>query len=327
MNAPTLASIQPILNYFNDHEIVVNTPPLQTEYNIHIQKEQLLRYNIDEQKVIATLKTIFNQHQIGTLQTNTEAIPIRTGQNEKGFYNLLQNINIKNRNQQPIPLFSLIKISPQSSYKYITGDKSGEIINLDLDQYDEKIIEDLTSIAQKQNDIRVEFSGQFFESQANIRQLWQIAGIAIGLLFLILAAQFESIVQPFIILLTVPIGIGGSLFLLYFTNQSLNLMAMIGMVVMSGIVVNDAILKVDMINRLSKELSLIEAIHQAGKRRLKPILMTSITTILALLPILFTSGLGAELQFPLAIAVIGGLTVGTLASLYIIPIFYQLLKR
>jgi multidrug efflux pump subunit AcrB len=180
-------------------------------------------------------------------------------------------------------------------------------------------------MAQKEQSFQLVFSGQYFEDQENIQQLWQIALIAVALLFLILAAQFESVIQPFIVLLTVPIGIAGAIFLLYFTGQTLNLMAMIGMVVMSGIVVNDAILKVDMINRLSKEMPLLEAIHEAGARRLKPILMTSITTILALVPILFTAGLGAELQFPLAIAVIGGLTVGTLASLYIIPIFYKIL--
>jgi multidrug efflux pump subunit AcrB len=322
---PKLEDIEPMMDYFKNEKININLPPSQTQYNIQLQKRELLQYNISETEIITQLKAIFNQHQIGMLQTSTQSIPIRTGQNQKGFYQLLQNATIQNRNRATIPLSALISIEPSQTYRYITSNKSGEALLISLGNYDEEVVRNLKEMAQKEQSFQLVFSGQYFEDQENIQQLWQIALIAVALLFLILAAQFESVIQPFIVLLTVPIGIAGAIFLLYFTGQTLNLMAMIGMVVMSGIVVNDAILKVDMINRLSKEMPLLEAIHEAGKRRLKPILMTSITTILALVPILFTAGLGAELQFPLAIAVIGGLTVGTLASLYIIPIFYKIL--
>jgi multidrug efflux pump subunit AcrB len=134
-------------------------------------------------------------------------------------------------------------------------------------------------------------------------------------------------VQPLIVILTVPMGVFGALAALYLAGESLNLIAIIGLIVMSGIVVNDAILKVDMMNRLARTESLIEAIHGAGLRRLRPILMTSLTTMLALAPVLFSSGLGAELQRPLAIAVIGGLALGTVSSLYFIPVFYWFLYR
>ncbi|MEZ4896926.1 MAG: efflux RND transporter permease subunit, partial [Saprospiraceae bacterium] len=147
------------------------------------------------------------------------------------------------------------------------------------------------------------------------------------LLYLILAAQFESILQPFIVMISVPVGISGALLALWLAGESLNLVSLIGIIVMSGIVVNDAILKVDMINRARKDHDMIEAIHIAGRRRLRPILMTSITTILALLPVLIAAGLGAELQRPLAIAVMGGLTAGTVAGLYWIPLLYFLLVK
>ena len=97
---------------------------------------------------------------------------------------------------------------------------------------------------------------------------------------------------------------------------------------MSGIIINDSILKIDTINQLqSQGYSLIRAMVEAGHRRLKPILMTSLTTILALVPFLFTSGLGSDLQRPLALAVIGGMTLGTLVSLYVVPLMYYYLKR
>ena len=147
------------------------------------------------------------------------------------------------------------------------------------------------------------------------------------MLYLILAAQFESLVQPLIVILTVPVGAAGAIFLLYLTSQSINLVAIIGIIAMSGIVVNDAILKVDMMNKLVAKEGLLTAIHGAGNRRLKPIIMTSLTTILALVPILFSEGLGAELQQPLAYAIIGGLFLGTIASLYFIPIVYAFFYR
>lgn len=172
----------------------------------------------------------------------------------------------------------------------------------------------------------VSFVGQAFENQQNIKELIVILGIVLLLLYLILAAQFESLLLPFIVLLTVPIGIGGSVLILFWTGQTLNLIGLIGMIVMSGIVVNDAILKIDRMEKERKKFPIRQAIHIAGERRLKPIIMTSLTTILALLPILFSEGMGAELQRPLAFAVIGGLVIGTFASLYFIPLIYLIFK-
>jgi multidrug efflux pump subunit AcrB len=135
-----------------------------------------------------------------------------------------------------------------------------------------------------------------------------------------------------IVVLTLPLGIAGAFLVLLLTGSSLNVMSAIGLVVMLGIMVNDAILKIDTINRLKHEIGensefsrsqiLNQALHQAGKIRLKPILMTSITTILALIPIIFSAGLGADLQRPLVYAVIGGLTVGTGTALYFVPLMY-----
>ena len=142
-------------------------------------------------------------------------------------------------------------------------------------------------------------------------------------MYFILAAQFESFVQPLIILLEIPIDVAAALGLLLVLGHTLNLMSAIGIVVTCGIIINDSILKVDIINRLRKEgYPLMDAIHEAGRRRLKAILMTSLTSIVCMLPLLFSYDMGSELEKPLAIATIGGLLIGTPVSLFVIPLVY-----
>jgi multidrug efflux pump subunit AcrB len=142
-------------------------------------------------------------------------------------------------------------------------------------------------------------------------------------------------VQPLIVIFTLPLGILGALLVLQLAGASLNVMSAIGIIVMLGIMVNDAILKIDTINRLrllptqedSPREVLAAAIAKTGQIRLKPILMTSITTILALLPVIFSTGIGADLQRPLVYSVIGGLTIGTFTALYFVPLAYWFVSK
>ena len=152
--------------------------------------------------------------------------------------------------------------------------------------------------------------------------------VAVLLLYFILATQFESLIQPLIILFELITDISGALILLWLCGSGLNLMSMIGIVVMCGIVINDSILKVDTINKLRKEgYSLLHAIFTAGVRRLKPILLTSLTTIFAIAPFLVRGNMGADLQFPLSVAIIGGLFIGTIVSIYGVPLLYYYIYR
>jgi len=176
--------------------------------------------------------------------------------------------------------------------------------------------------------IDMEVRGSLIENTFLFREMTMILLVALLLLYFILAAQFESLVQPLIVLIELPIDIGGALVLLWLTRNSLNLMAFIGIIVMTGIIINDSILKIDTINRLLKSRTpIMEAIHLGGTRRLKPIIMTSATTILAMVPFLFGDDMGSRLQQPLAITVIGGMTLGTLVSLYFVPLCYYYLVR
>ena len=176
--------------------------------------------------------------------------------------------------------------------------------------------------------VHAKFAGTLFINRTLFQELVIVMAVALLLLYFILASQFESVIQPLIVFIEIPIDIAGALLLLWLTGNSLNLMSMIGMVVMTGIIINDSILKIDTINRLVREgHSIVDAIHLGGKRRLKPIIMTSATTILAMIPFLWGHDMGSRLQQPLAWAIIGGMTIGTFVSLYFIPLAYYYLMR
>jgi multidrug efflux pump subunit AcrB len=175
----------------------------------------------------------------------------------------------------------------------------------------------------KSDDWDVTFTGGFFSNKEMLDELVVILFVSILLMYFILAAQFESFVQPLIVLLEIPIDVAFALLLLMICGHTLNLMSAIGLIVTCGIIINDSILKLDAINELRKAgVPLLDAIHEAGRRRLRAIVMTSLTTIFAMVPLLFSFDMGSELQKPLAIAMIGAMFVGTLVSLFIIPLIY-----
>ena len=174
----------------------------------------------------------------------------------------------------------------------------------------------------------LDFSGSFFSNRQMLGELVVILMVSVLLMYFILAAQFESFVQPLIVLLELPIDIAASLLVLWLCGHTLNLMSAIGIVVTCGIIINDSILKLDAINELRREgTPLLEAIHEAGRRRLRPIIMTSLTTIFGMVPLLFSFDIGSELQKPLSIAMISAMLIGTAVSLFVIPLAYWAIYR
>lgn len=304
-------------------------PTRQEQYALRIQRTEALRYEVDYQTIYDRLLALFSENRINTLQTGQQAIPIVLGDARgQGIFGLLEKASVRNRTGDLLPLRYFVTVNREEDYKSISATRNGAAYDLQFAAYTPELEAEIRQLVSSRQDLTVQFSGTAFESRRQIRELFVILGIALLLLYLILAAQFESLLQPLIVMLTVPVGIAGAVIVLGLAGQTINLIAIIGMTVMSGIVVNDAILKIDMINRLQRQgADIITAIHGGGHRRLRPILMTSLTTILALTPVLLSSGLGAELQRPLAWAVIGGLVVGTAASLYLLPIFYLLLDK
>ncbi|HBG15917.1 MAG TPA: multidrug ABC transporter, partial [Firmicutes bacterium] len=169
----------------------------------------------------------------------------------------------------------------------------------------------------------IKIGGEAEEMVTAFRDLLLALLLAVIFVYMILAAQFESLLQPFIIMLTVPLGFIGVSWALAISQVNLSVIAFIGFIMLAGIVVNNAIVLVDYVNILrGKGYPVLEALMMAGPTRFRPIMMTSLTTILGLLPMAIGWGEGSEQQAPMAIVVIGGLTVSTFLTLILIPVFY-----
>jgi len=172
-------------------------------------------------------------------------------------------------------------------------------------------------------DYKLQFTGEELKRKESMSNLSFALMLSLILVFMVLAAQFESVIQPFIIMLTIPLAGAGTIFTFLIFGKSLNMMAYIGIIMLGGIAVNNAIILVDRINQLRESgLGKREAVILAGSQRFRPIIMTSLTTILALLPLTIGFGESASLRSPMAMAVIGGLVSSTLLTLIVIPCVY-----
>ncbi len=220
---------------------------------------------------------------------------------------------------------------------------SAGLTGLDLGRVTEGIEKELLNELVVPPEFDVEVVGQKKEMERSRASLLAALALAIFLVYVVMASQFESLLQPFVILFTIPLAVIGVVLTLYVTGTSLSVMAFIGMIMLAGIVVNNAIVLLDQINRLRQDgFSVHEAIVEGGRRRLRPILMTTLTTVLAMFPLtgvlaqiphdawldfVLGSGQGAEIRAPMAYTVIGGLSSSTFLTLLVIPVVYSLVTR
>ena len=175
-------------------------------------------------------------------------------------------------------------------------------------------------------DYKADITGEELKRKESMSSLTFALILSVVLVYMVLASQFESLIHPFVILLTIPLAAVGSVWIFYLVGKPLNIMAYIGIIMLAGIAVNNSIILIDRINQIRGEgLSRYDAIIAAGSQRIRPIIMTSLTTILALLPLTFGFGESASLRSPMALAVIGGLVTSTLLTLVVIPSVYWLL--
>jgi len=303
---------------------------MQSNVLVDFDRPRLYAYGLTEDQVIQKLKIQLSDHLVTTVNKVNEAIPIVVRGNGKISREEMDLITVWVHDTIQYPISHFFRFQASQSQKFITADKVGIYQEVRIPTFRNDLEDLLNSVRSfvQRNGWILSVSGQFLDSKANFLKLAWSFVLAVVLLYVILTAQFESFKLPIIILSEIPVSTSGSALFLWLFGETINVSSLIGLVIMLGIIVNDSILKVDTINRYRKRgYETAEAIRIGGIERLKPILMTTLTTVLVLVPVLFSSGFGADLNRPLAVSVVGGLLVGTLCSIYLVPMLYGRLMK
>jgi multidrug efflux pump subunit AcrB len=285
-------------------------------------------------KTVAELVRNKIQGQIPTeFQKRDRQIDIMVRLEEKDRLGLdeLRSIIVNPRSEVPIPLSSIANLRVREGPNEIRhlDQQRGAVISANVNGIDlseaSLLIEDALLKLELPPGFDYDVTGQAAEMKHSIDSLMFALALALFLVYIVMASQFESLIHPFIILFTVPLAIIGVVIVLFLGGWSLNILVFIGLIMLAGIVVNNAIVLVDYINNLRRGgMEKVEAVKTAAQARFRPILMTTMTTVLGLIPMALGLGEGSEIRVPLAITVISGLTTSTFLTLIVIPSVYLL---
>lgn len=305
----------------------VSIRPAVTEENVSYlaDAERMTLYKVGYPRLYSHLREAVHRNKVFEISDGSYSIPIMVGSDGKDG-NAMMSGCVRNEEGTDIPLSLLLRESRREDYKRLSATGTGDYYPVELNAESGEIREIMKytdAFTKRHPEYSATFGGEYFQSRRLVGELAVVLAVSLALLFFILAAQFESLVQPFIILLEMAVDVFAVFLVLWLSGETLNIMSMTGLTVMAGIIINDSILKIDTINRLRRGgMPLLTAVAEAGHKRLRPILMTSLTTILALLPFLHRSDMGSALQFPLSLTLVVGMTVGTAVSLFIVPLLY-----
>lgn len=242
----------------------------------------------------------------------------------------LKEMNITNLLGQPVPLSAIADIVETTGQLEIQRQSQERYVKATANLADGVSLGEATVIAQNiinettlPDGVSITLGGQVEDQSDSFSSLFLIFFLGIALVYMVMASQFESFKDPFIILFAIPFTLVGVVLAFFATGTSLNVVTFIGLIMLVGIVVNNGIILVDYTNMLRKRnYNLRDAVMEAGRSRLRPVLMTSLTTILGMLPMALSSGMGKEMYSPLGITIIGGLLISTLVTLIIVPTMY-----
>lgn len=262
-------------------------------------------------------------------------IRVRAKKQDRRTLEALKRIIVNPGSAVPVPLFSVANISIErgpSEIRRIDQERvaviSANVQGRDLGSAAREIQKAISRI-KLPPETRVRIGGQNAEMSVSFESMKFAIFLAIFLVYLVMASQFESLLHPFVIMFTIPFGLVGVFFTLFIFRETISVVVLIGVIMLAGIVVNNAIVLVDYINHLRRveKMPKFEAIVEGGKVRLRPILMTATTTVLGLLPLALGLGEGSEVRSPMAITVIGGLIMATFLTLVFIPTIYSLVEK
>jgi HAE1 family hydrophobic/amphiphilic exporter-1 len=304
-----------------------------TNVVVHLDAEEILRAGLDPDVIARELRNRIAGVEATTFNEVEKRIDIavRFPRDERRNLASVLDSPVELAGGESIPIRNFLDVSEERPVRELSRSDQRRMVTISGDLGD-GTIEDAWADANAAvarldlpSHVKVVEGGERAEMESSFRDLLWAMVLAVVLVYMILAAQFESFVDPLLIAMILPIGISGAFIAIAVTGNTLNILSLIGMVALVGIAVNDSIIKVDAIRRLRDEgMDGYAAILAASRLRLRPIIMTSATTILAMVPMAIGLGSGEQLQRPLAVTIIGGLTVTTALTLFYTPVLYKL---
>ncbi|WP_436513439.1 efflux RND transporter permease subunit [Clostridium thermobutyricum] len=306
------------------------------EIKISIDKEKSAKYGLNALTISQSISGYFKNTRVMNLRIDDSnyEVYISPISNKNPDLESLKEVTVTSITGSKIPLLQICKIERGEGFSeiYRTGGLREVTISAGLDG--KPLNEAVKEIKNSLNDYNIPqgyeivYGGEIEQMKDAFSQMALALILAVLLVYMVMAAQFESLINPFIIMFTVPLAFIGAIFVLFYTGVTISIPAMIGFVMLTGIIVNNGIVLIDFINKeKEKGIETRQAIINSGKTRLQPILMTALTTIIGLLPMALGIGEGNEIQLPLAMTVIGGLTIGTLLTLIVIPVVYSIFDQ
>lgn len=303
---------------------------------VQIDRQKAAELGLSVQQISSTLETVLSGTKAGDYMDHGKEYPlmVQVRDAERLPMNEILDFSISNTDGNPIVLRNVVDISQGEGSTVIERVNQERMIDVSANLSGRNLSAVIGDIQDRLDEIplptgfSVEIVGDYKEQQESFRELTIGIILALVLIYMVMASQFESIRDPFIVMFSVPFALIGVSGILYLTGTTFNIQTYIGIIMLAGIVVNNAILLVNTTNQLRdvEGMKLRPAIEEAGRRRLRPILMTALSTVLGLLPMAIGLGEGSETQAPLARAVVGGLVSSTFITLVLIPVLYSLFE-
>ncbi len=332
-------AVKRLLNEIKDmkglYDIKTTTTPGKPLFAVDFKQGVLDKYNIRKNTIADFINQAVRGEQAGTLKQTQKSFDILVRVPVDGIMAMRRLLDLPIAiGSQTFFLKDLVELTEKPSIKKISRESQERYFLISADARNVRL-DDLIKRAEARLDTvdlpantRYVFSGEEEERRRAFSSLNEALWLAILLVYMIMAAKFENVFQPFIIMFTVPMGLIGAFLFLLISGNSLNIISGIGILVLIGIGVNDAIVKVEYSNQLRKQgMGVREAVMTASRVRLRPILMTTFTTIFGVLPMGLMFQTGSELQRPLALVIIGGLLFTTFLTLLLIPVGYEILEN
>jgi len=302
------------------------------EVNIRVDRTTASIYSLTTTQISTQLSDLLSGREAGEMQVDGEYSDIRITQPDMSLSSLY-DLQIETSSGKRVPLSEIAVLEQDNAPRKIDRYNQTRITEITAQLASDKSLDKVTdevetaiSDIELPVDYSISLSGEEEKRLESISSLGFALLLAIILVYMVMASQFESLLHPFVIILTLPLAGVGAVFGLLITGVSFNIMSLIGVIMLAGIAVNDSIILVDYINQLRREgMEVNKAIVRAGQMRIRPILITSVTTILALLPLTIGVGEAASLRSPMAVTVIGGLVTSTILTLAVIPAVYSVL--